>query len=73
MDGIEFLDAFAPEIREMAEDHIRKIALAAIGEEGMRRVSIAVEGTTLDDMELHISGPEDLKEKLLKAFFPDNE
>ena len=63
----EFLKANESEIRWKVESLVLDQVTRAIGRENLGRVSLTFQGSTLDDLAVHVEGPDDLKAKIEEA------
>jgi len=63
----EFLKANESEIRWKVESLVLDQVTRAIGRENLGKVSLTFQGSTLDDMAVHVEGPDDLKAKIEEA------
>ena len=63
MEGInlgEFLRANESQIRWQVESLVLDQVTRAIGQDNLGKVTLIVEGSALDDLAVHIEGPDDL-------------
>jgi hypothetical protein len=70
MDGInldEFLRANESQIRWQIESLVLEQVTRAIGRDNLGKVTLIFEGSALDDLAVHVEGPEDLKGKIEAA------
>jgi hypothetical protein len=70
MDGInldEFLRANESQIRWQVESLVLKQVTRAIGRDNIGKVTLIFEGSALDDLAVHVEGPEELKGKIEAA------
>jgi hypothetical protein len=63
----DFLRANESEIRWQVESLVREQVTRAIGQENLGKVALTFQGSTLDDMAVHVEGPDDLKVKIEAA------
>ncbi|MGO8903224.1 MAG: hypothetical protein ACLQU5_33540 [Isosphaeraceae bacterium] len=63
----EFLKANESEIRWKVESLVLDQVTRAIGRENLGKVSLTFQGSTLDDLAVHVEGPDDLKAKIEEA------
>ena len=70
-DGENMLDEYLREnqdsIRSEMEEIARRRIADAIGHENLSKVSLRFSGTDLEDLKLHVDGPDDLKAKIEEA------
>ena len=70
MDEIDlqkFLKANESEIRWAVESLILDQVTRAIGHENLGKVSLTLQGSTFDDLAIHVEGPDDLRSKIEEA------
>jgi hypothetical protein len=70
MDGInldEFLRANESQIRWQVESLVLEQVTRAIGRDNLGKVTLIFEGSALDDLAVHVEGPEELKGKIEAA------
>ncbi len=70
MEGISldgFLRANESQIRWQVESLVLDRVTRAIGEDNLNKVTLIFEGSALDDLAVHVEGPDDLKSKIEAA------
>ncbi len=70
MEGInldEFLRANESQIRWQVESLVLEQVTRAIGRDNLGKVTLIFEGSALDDLAVHVEGPDDLKDKIEAA------
>ncbi len=63
----EFLKANESEIRWKVETLVLDQVTRTIGRENLGKVSLTFQGSTLEDLAVHVEGPDDLKAKIEEA------
>jgi hypothetical protein len=63
----EFLRANESEIRWQVESLVLERVTRAIGRENLGKVTLTFQGSVLDDMAVHVEGPDDLLAKVGEA------
>ncbi|MGC8644007.1 MAG: hypothetical protein ACP5XB_29460 [Isosphaeraceae bacterium] len=63
----EFLKANEFEIRWKVESLVLHQVTRAIGQENLGKVSLTLQGSSLDDLVLQVEGPDELKAKIEEA------
>jgi hypothetical protein len=63
----QFLRANESAIRWQVESLVLRQVTQAIGRENLGKVTLAFQGSTLDDLAVHVEGPDDLKAKIEEA------
>lgn len=63
----EFLKANESEIRWKVESLVLDQVTRVIGRDNLGKVSLTFQGSSLDDLAVHVEGPDDLKAKIEEA------